>query len=358
VIAMQPSGRRQVRPRPEPVLPHIGVYVRVSSGEQARTGYSLEFQEERCLEWCRFRYGPNGYTHKAYRDEGCSGTLGLRPAGARGGQYRDGLTQMVRDIEAGQLDTVVFLRLDRLSRSPRLTHALLEDVFKKHDVGITSITEGFDASSKEGRMLVGILASVAAYYLDCMAESITEGLRTRKAKGRYSTTPPYGWRWKEAVGPDGQVQRGDAIGVVPEEARWVKQMAEWLLAGWGTPRIARELNRLGVKTHNSKQWGARLGRRGIGSAVRRALAGAGIRAADRAHAPGRQAGGLPGTFCRPTRPAQPDRDDLAGDQRQGRHHRLARRPGPPHRRLPAPIESMDPSVLDPSRGLLSEQGIT
>lgn len=155
---------------------------------------------------------------------------------------------MVRDIEAGLLDTVVFFRLDRLSRSPRLTHSLLEDVFKKHDAGVTSITEGFDASSKEGRMLVGILASVAAYYLDSLAENITEGLRTRKAKGEYSTTPPYGWRWKESVGPDGERVRGDAIEVVPEEARWVKQMAEWVLAGWGTPKVARELNRLGVRT--------------------------------------------------------------------------------------------------------------
>ena len=235
---MQSSRRKQVRQKPDPVLPRVGVYIRVSSGEQARTGFSLEFQEARCLEWCQFRYGPDGYSHKVYRDEGRSGTLGLRPLGSRAGQYRDGLTQMVRDIEAGQLDTVVFFRLDRLSRSPRLTHSLLEDVFKKYDVGITSITEGFDASSKEGRMLVGILASVAAYYLDCLAENITEGLRTRQAKGKYSTTPPYGWRWKEAEGPDGETVRGDAIEVVPEEAKWVKQMANWVLAGWGTPKIA------------------------------------------------------------------------------------------------------------------------
>jgi hypothetical protein len=33
-------------------------------------------------------------------------------------------------------------------------------------------------------------------------------------------------------------------------------MAEWVAAGWGTPRIARELNRLGVKSSAGKQWGA------------------------------------------------------------------------------------------------------
>ncbi len=281
---MQSSRRKQVRQKPDPVLPRVGVYIRVSSGEQARTGFSLEFQEARCLEWCQFRYGPDGYSHKVYRDEGRSGTLGLRPPGVRVGQYRDGLTQMVRDIEAGLLDTVVFFRLDRLSRSPRLTHSLLEDVFKKYDVGITSITEGFDASSKEGRMLVGILASVASYYLDCLAENITEGLRTRKAKGKYSTTPPFGWRWKESVGPDGQVQRGDAIEVVPEEAKWVMQMAEWVLAGWGTPKIARELNRLGVKTHNDKQWGATRVRNLLSSPVHCGMMWAGEKLVEGEHA--------------------------------------------------------------------------
>ncbi len=155
------------------------------------------------------------------------------------------------------MDHVVIFRLDRLSRSPKLTHTLLEDVFLKHDVGLTSITEGFDASTKEGRMLVGMLAAVAAYYLDCMAENIREGLMARRTKGRYATEPPYGWQWREVVDPDGSVRRGDAIEVVPEQAKWVKQMAEWLLAGWGTARIARELNRRGVRTKRGKQWQAK-----------------------------------------------------------------------------------------------------
>jgi site-specific DNA recombinase len=237
-----------------PNLPHLGVYLRVSSDEQARTGYSLEFQETRCLEWADFRYGKGDYSHQVYRDEGRKGTLGFRSPGVRGGNYREGLTALVRDIEAGHIDHVVIYRLDRLSRSPKLTHTFLENVLLKHNVGLTSITEGFDASTKEGRMLVGMLASVAAYYLDCLAENVRDGLRTRALKGKYSSKPPFGWRWREASGPDGEVRRGEVLEVVPEEARWVKQAAEWLLAGWGTAKIARELNRLGVRTSTGNQW--------------------------------------------------------------------------------------------------------
>ena len=39
-----------------------------------------------------------------------------------------------------------------MSRSPKLTFTLLEDYFNRLDVGLVSVTEGFDTSTKEGRM--------------------------------------------------------------------------------------------------------------------------------------------------------------------------------------------------------------
>ncbi|MCX7597736.1 MAG: recombinase family protein, partial [Armatimonadetes bacterium] len=91
----------------------------------------------------------------------------------------------------------------------------------------------------------------------CMSENIREGIRSRLARGRYLARPPFGWRWREVAEPDGSVRRGDAIEGGPEQAEWVKQMAEGFLSGWGTAKIARELNRLGVRTAKGKQWSAK-----------------------------------------------------------------------------------------------------
>ena len=78
-----------------------------------------------------------------YDDGGYSGGTLERPA----------LQWLIRDIEAGGVDTVVCYKIDRLSRS--LTDfAKLVDVFERNRVTFVSVTQSFCTTTSMGRLLV------------------------------------------------------------------------------------------------------------------------------------------------------------------------------------------------------------
>ena len=94
----------------------IACYVRVSTAEQAKEGYSIGEQIERLQDYCKaMRWD----ILKTYTDPGYSG----------GNTDRPGLQEMIKDIEAGLIEKVVVYKLDRLSRSQLDTLFLIEKVF-------------------------------------------------------------------------------------------------------------------------------------------------------------------------------------------------------------------------------------
>ena len=80
------------------------IYIRVSTLDQAREGFSLPEQKEKLIEFCKSK----GYEiHAIYADEGISAKDDKRPA------YQ----QMINDIKNGTVNVIVALKLDRLTRS-------------------------------------------------------------------------------------------------------------------------------------------------------------------------------------------------------------------------------------------------
>jgi len=75
-----------------------------------------------------------------YDDGGYSGGTLERPA----------LQRLVRDIEAGSLDTVVCYKIDRLSRS-LADFAKLVEVFDRNGVTFVSVTQSFNTTTSMGR---------------------------------------------------------------------------------------------------------------------------------------------------------------------------------------------------------------
>src|SRR5437868_8006391 len=71
---------------------------------------------------------------------------------------RPGLAALMDYVRAG--DTVVVWKLDRLGRN---TLHILETVKELTDAGVTliSTTDGIDSSTAAGRMVIGVLASMA-----------------------------------------------------------------------------------------------------------------------------------------------------------------------------------------------------
>lgn len=81
-----------------------GIYIRVSTEDQAREGFSSGEQEERLREFCKFkRYE----IFKVYKDAGISAKSDKRPA------YQE----MLEDIKSKNINVIVAFKLDRLTRS-------------------------------------------------------------------------------------------------------------------------------------------------------------------------------------------------------------------------------------------------
>ena len=82
-----------------------GLYMRVSTEDQAREGFSLPEQKERLEAFCKFK----GYEIvDYYEDAGIS---------VKTGNERPEFIRLVEDIKSGKINTIVALKLDRISRS-------------------------------------------------------------------------------------------------------------------------------------------------------------------------------------------------------------------------------------------------
>src|SRR4051812_17046355 len=96
----------------------IGIYIRVSTDEQAQEGYSLAEQEHQCRAYCAGR----GWTEvRIYRDEGLS-------AFKERISDRPGLAQLLEDVRTKKIHAVVVHKLDRFFRRAKLLIATVEEL--------------------------------------------------------------------------------------------------------------------------------------------------------------------------------------------------------------------------------------
>lgn len=173
-------------------------YVRVSTENQLEN-YSIEEQTERLKAYCVAR---DITIVKIYTDGGCSGGNTNRPA----------LQQMMMDIEAGNIDTVVVYKLDRLSRSQKDTLMLIEDGFLANHVDFVSLSENFDTSTAFGLATVGILSVFAQLEKNQITERFTMG-RIGRAKNGYFHGGAYAPTGYDYVGGNLVVNQYEAIQV-------------------------------------------------------------------------------------------------------------------------------------------------
>ena len=195
------------------------LYARVSTDEQARTGYSLRQQIERMREWAEFE----GYEIlEEVSDPGQSGASLERPGMDR-----------VRDLVAeGGVSIVLAQDRDRFSREPAY-HYFLKREFEEHGCKIKALNDRGD-DSPEGVLTDGILDQLAKYERAKISERTRRG-KLRKAKeGKITATrkSPYGFRYNVAR---------DGLEVYPPEMAVVEKVFRWAADGLGTTTIQRRL---------------------------------------------------------------------------------------------------------------------
>lgn len=146
------------------------LYIRVSTLDQAREGYSLAAQQAALEAWAT----THGYATALYQDAGISGKdIGHRPA----------MRQMLADVEAGKIAVVAVWALSRLTRSVADLYATWE-LLASHNVGLVSHTEGFDTSTPTGRAMMGLLGVFAQMEREITAERVRAAMAERAAQGK------------------------------------------------------------------------------------------------------------------------------------------------------------------------------
>ncbi len=188
-----------------------GIYIRVSTLEQAQEGYSLAAQEEKLRAYAAFQ----GYelAESAYMDDGYSASSLSRPA----------LLRLVDDVRSGKIDIVLIYKLDRLSRRVKDVLELVE-LFQQYGVTLFSLTENLDLSSPFGRAALKMSATFSELERETIIERTKLGRDQRVRQGRmlFTGKPPFGYIY------DLKTKRFE---IVEKEAEMVRKLFDLYIGG-------------------------------------------------------------------------------------------------------------------------------
>ncbi len=205
------------------------IYVRVSTEDQAREGFSLEAQKERLISYCEAQ----GWDVAAvYADEGQSGRSSNRP------EYK----KMLEEKE--DWDTILVMKMDRIHRNSKNFMIMMENL-EKWGKKFTSMQESLDTSNAVGRFVVDIIQRIAQLESEQIGERTKMGMAQKHESGNglLGFNPPFGYRIKD-----------NDLEIVEEEAPVVQEIFNRYLRGETMDQIAWTLNRDGITTRMQKPW--------------------------------------------------------------------------------------------------------
>lgn len=162
----------------------VALYIRVSTEEQAMHGYSLQAQED---ELEKYATDKGFRITKIYRDEGNSAR---KPA-----LKRPVMQELLADVEAGKIDQILFIKLDRWFRNVREYHKV-QAVLDKYRVTWQATMEDYNTATADGRLKVNIMLSVAENESDRTSERIKFVFDAKRQRKEYCFTGahrPYGY---------------------------------------------------------------------------------------------------------------------------------------------------------------------
>ncbi len=210
-----------------------GIYIRVSTEDQAKDGYSISAQRDKLTKYAEAN---DWDIYDYYVDDGISGkNLDGRPE----------VIRMLNDVKNKKINNILIYKLDRLTRSVKDLITLI-DLFEKHKCTFNSQTEKIDTSNAVGRMFVKIIGIFAEFERENLAERVSLGYEQKTREGNYTNTNGvYGYDYI----------KGEQRLVVNEyEKELVNRIFDAYIDGYSYFKICKMLNEENVPTKRGGHW--------------------------------------------------------------------------------------------------------
>ena len=158
-----------------------GLYIRVSTEDQAREGFSLPEQEKRLRAMCEYK----GYDiYKIYKDAGIS---------AKTGNYRPAFEELLQDIREKKCNTIVVLKLDRLTRSVFDLEGIMR-FLEENNAYLDCANEEINTTNSSGKLVARLLTTVSQNEIERTSERTKFGLVGAIKEGHIPGKNPLGYK--------------------------------------------------------------------------------------------------------------------------------------------------------------------
>jgi len=173
--------------------PLAAIYIRVSTEEQARQGFSLKAQEEALENYAKAL----GYEiSRIYKDAGKSAKDLKRPE----------MINLLRDAEQRKFQAIFIYKLDRFSRSLK-DLILTIDKLKDWNIDFVSLQDKIETTSASGKLMFHIISAFAEFERNIIGDRTKFGMARKAKEGGFITKAPKGYKLvnKELVIDEEQV---------------------------------------------------------------------------------------------------------------------------------------------------------
>lgn len=208
------------------------IYIRVSTEDQVRHGYSLAEQREACRKRA---YALGAVSITEFADEGISGGILDRP----------GLMALRKSVKDNQFDMLIIREPDRLSR--KLSHQLiLTEEIEKAKITLDFIDFAWQ-DTPEGRLFYSIRGAIAEFEREKIKDRMTRGKYQKAIQGGI----PIGfYNYGYLYDPD-----NGSVLEHKHEAATVRDIFDWFISeDIGVNGLAKRLNEIGIPTRKKKKW--------------------------------------------------------------------------------------------------------
>lgn len=226
-------------------------YVRVSTAKQADHGVSLETQQEKVRAYASL------YDLELV-------DVAVEAAASAKTLDRPVLSEVLGRLARGEVDALLVVKLDRLTRSVTDLGTLIERC-NRQGWALLSVSEQIDTRTAAGRLVLNVLASVSQWEREAIGERTAEALRHKRSRGEFTGgEPPYGWQ----LGTDGvHLEPNDGERAVIDAAR------ELRAAGLSLRKVGAALVERGALPRRGTAWNPKTVRSLICSQVLQSGAG-------------------------------------------------------------------------------------